>query len=844
MIFSAFFPALFALYLHFGLLPAGLKQRAVEAIEDSCELRVSFDKLLVLPFSGINFYNLKVMDKAGRPIFSSKKMSADVRLVPFFKENKIVVRSVRLDSPRYDLSLTPRRVVPPPPPIKTKISGQIDVPVLPDNPPVKLSDSIEQGPDFFLPENVYLEQIEITDGTVVVRADAASEAIETIHSINVRMGFHRPPYLTFDGSLRLGENPYGHLSLRGTWDLQKANYEFYFQAQSWQIPAWLVAYQKKNFLILQEGGFKLNAHILSSTEERAVFHVLSELDQATLALGKTRYDGQMALDARGIFNFGTRRFAHYEGTLELANVQVTHLSKDIEHLDRVTGKIHFEPDRLVLDAVKGQYKDIPFTARGDIRSFKQPALDVEIESRADIQQLLALLPDKQKQFIKNFDIGGQCKAVTVIRGPLRKPEALEKTYKLLLEDGFLKARGNAFAMEGLSCEIQAGADGFKITGARFTWQKQAYAMNAFFPQEPGKPGSMELKSQLFELKADYLLKDNEAQVQSGTLSWEGLWAKFQGRVSDFSRPHLDLRGDLQIALGSMKKFLTERAPALKDLGLRGELAGSFTLNGFGDNPMGWDLKIDATANPLFIKEKLALKDFEIQVRMKDKILNIPYIHANPYGGTFGARVLLDLSQPGPLFDTRVSANNLDLGRMVRDLDLENKNIEGKAIFQTVLRGRADKPESFIGEGAISIAEGQLWETDLFKKMGELVFVKVEGLDRVVFHSLSGTFKVQDKKIWTKDLTLNSETVDLSLRGSIDFDQSLDFLMDIQYSRDVMRGALATGGLVPFVVQEAGSMISQYKVSGTLSKPKYDKAGLDATKILTSQISGIFQTLTR
>jgi hypothetical protein len=141
-----------------------------------------------------------------------------------------------------------------------------------------------------------------------------------------------------------------------------------------------------------------------------------------------------------------------------------------------------------------------------------------------------------------------------------------------------------------------------------------------------------------------------------------------------------------------------------------------------------------------------------------------------------------------------------------------------------LKGLFNEQESYAGQGAIDIREGRLWQTSLFKQMGDLVFVKVEGLDVVLFRSLSGTFVIDNKKLWTDDLSVFGDTVDLSLKGAIGFDQTLDLLMNIRFSADILRGAVDTGGLVPLVVQQASAFISQYRITGTFSKPSYEKIG--------------------
>ena len=78
-----------------------------------------------------------------------------------------------------------------------------------------------------------------------------------------------------------------------------------------------------------------------------------------------------------------------------------------------------------------------------------------------------------------------------------------------------------------------------------------------------------------------------------------------------------------------------------------------------------------------------------------------------------------------------------------------------------------------------------------------------------------------------------------------FDASLDLTMDIQYSDDVYRGADYTGGIVPMVVSQAGDLISQYRVSGTLREPKYEKMlASGPVKAIGKKIGGLMDTIVR
>jgi hypothetical protein len=140
-----------------------------------------------------------------------------------------------------------------------------------------------------------------------------------------------------------------------------------------------------------------------------------------------------------------------------------------------------------------------------------------------------------------------------------------------------------------------------------------------------------------------------------------------------------------------------------------------------------------------------------------------------------------------------------------------------------LEGILTDPGSWRGEGAVSITKGMLLQTaDEFREMGNLPLLKVEGLDLVTFEELAAKFQIRDRKIHTKDLTLLGDSVDLSLEGTIGLDGALDLLMDIQFSDEVMQGAMITGGFAPMVVRQADVAIPQHHVGGTLTEPKTEK----------------------
>lgn len=835
--------ALGALYLHLGLFPGELKARVIRELDASLKKKISFSKALYLPFRGLSFLDLKVAEADGRPLFVADRVTVNVRLIPFLKDNRIVIADLAIDRPVYDWNIAPKPKTPVEPPPMTRISGQIAVPVVSGEKKIAI-DAIGQGPDYFLPENVYLEQISISDGLIRVRTNELAPPVEEIRAVNIRMGFLKPPTLTFDGSFGLGSDEKCLVQLKGAWDLGKARYRFRFQTDASRVPDWLVEYQKDRFLVLKKGRSGFVCELQSFDERAALFHIKAKLKEARIDVSKGQYTGDMSLDTQGVFDLEARRFLRYTGELELERVNVFHLSKDIDELLGVSGRVHFEPDVLDIRNIHGRYKELIFDADGAIRSFKTLDLDGRVRVAMGIDKILDMIPDEQKKFIRDFEIRGDCEAVTAITGSLRKPAELKKDYNVVLTHGSIKNLKKKMDLSEVSATLGSRPNGFKVGEARFVSAKKPYLLNAFIPSKPGIPGRVELTGADFSLSADYRPDGDRVLIDGATFRAHGLTAEFAGQVAGLADPALDLNGQAELRLDELQRWLSQSAPEYKDLGLAGTVRGPFTLDGVWNKPLEWSASIDAKGDPVFVGKKCRLGALELQLRTRGGFVTVPYLHATPYGGTLTSEISFDLKTPGGPFVSKSVLSNTDLRSFAHDLELENKELTGTLNMDLSLEGKVKFPESYRGQGHAAVRGGKLWKTDQFKAMGHLPFVKVEGLDMVEFHDLTASFEVEDKRLWTEDLNLRSDTVDLLLKGSIGFDQQLDMVMDIRYSNDVIRGAYDTGGLVPFVVQQSEGMISQYTVSGTLKKPQYEKGGPPVGKMVGRTIGGIVKTLTR
>lgn len=805
-----------AAYLHFGFLPGGLRVRAIQKIEASIPYKIRFAKAVYVPFYGLCLTDFKLGSPEGRVIFTAKRAVLNMRVLPFFQSKKIIISNVHLEEPFYEADLSRRAKKTATEPPHTRMSGQVEIPVIPEEKKISVED-LNEGPNLFLPDNMYLEQVQIHNGTVLVRKNAGEEPVEKLTSVQLRMGFAFPPKLNFEGSFDLGEKVYSTLHLKGVWNLKTEDYVFDMHWQSKHVPGWLLAYEKNLFLQLKEGRFQLDAKLRSDEKDRTSFEAKASLGDGLITVKSANYRGRMDIEAAGQFNFATKRFENYQGKLLAREISIDNLSKNILRLDKIRGEVSFRPNLLSLANIEGIYKNLNFSAEGSIENFQELLLNLSVHSKSDLSKIMNVLPEKQRAAMQDFEVGGDCQALSRIEGSLRDPQAPTAEHFLILQNGSLKSHDGKLHLQNISAEIDSSPAGLKIKNAQFLLKDKKYDASVFLPKEAGASGDLNLKNEDFSLDAEYRWEGSQARVQKARFRNAYLSARFEGFVRNLKNPALDIQGDLSVSLEKASQTTDPKFAFLKGLGLRGTLDGKFSLAGPWNNFTYWNLSVDGHADPLWVHQSVRLDNFEIQIRLSDGILKIPYSHAQLNGGNTGSSWAFDLREERTPFTGKFYASGVNVAEFARS-SLIQREISGTGALQFTLLGYLKNPESIQGNGSLDIQKGFLFKTDRFKAMGQLPLVKVEGLTEVTFTDAGANFTVSNKRILTENLTLRSETVNLSLTGSVGFDQTLDMLMQIQFSPQIIEGALDTGGIVPFVVGQASRLIPQYKISGTLSKP--------------------------
>lgn len=152
-----------------------------------------------------------------------------------------------------------------------------------------------------------------------------------------------------------------------------------------------------------------------------------------------------------------------------------------------------------------------------------------------------------------------------------------------------------------------------------------------------------------------------------------------------------------------------------------------------------------------------------------------------------------------------------------DAPAKAKDISGTLQAEVKVNGFGADQAKASGAGKILIVDGKLWQLDLFKGMGSLIFVK--DFANIVFSEASCTFLIQDKYVVSDNLKLKSSFVNLDGAAKIGFDGSIDSSVDIQVLDELAPISGTLKDLATVVIGSAGKL-GVIKISGTLKEPKY------------------------
>lgn len=293
---------------------------------------------------------------------------------------------------------------------------------------------------------------------------------------------------------------------------------------------------------------------------------------------------------------------------------------------------------------------------------------------------------------------------------------------------------------------------------------------------------------------------------------------FSGGIdaTDFSGIKADINARLNIDLNDIKEPLKKFKDKIERIKPGGRLQVDVNLKGNINDIKSCAVEAKLSSSSLSVYG-LKSQDFLLAYSQQNGIGNIPLMHLSLYNGSIDAIGEINLASQDLPYSLSADIKGIKLEKLKLDTPARDKDISGILQAQAKINGFFGDLYRLSGAGTIIINDGRLWQLNLFKGIGTMLFSS--DFTDVVFSEASCGFVVQDKYILTDNLKLKSNLCDISGTAKIGFDSSIDAALNVEVSDE----APLTGTIrdITTAILGAAKRFAVIRITGTLGEPEYE-----------------------
>ncbi|MFH0791052.1 MAG: hypothetical protein V2A64_05410 [Candidatus Omnitrophota bacterium] len=503
------------------------------------------------------------------------------------------------------------------------------------------------------------------------------------------------------------------------------------------------------------------------------------------------------------------------------------MSKKIQHIQ---GEVKFDNSGLSADKLNADIFGLPLQAKLRLTDFTQPLLDINLTAKPSLQVIVRLLKDKFKVVLP-VDIEGQSYLSVDLQSQLvsTQPPAI---------NGYLDVLGAAVKIKNLDTPIESVNGRLGFSQSQISWQELNFKYSGIDYKTKGVLADfnapcveLELSSKDVSLRSKFSVNDkviNFSEINGKYLNSDFL---FSGSIDAANPPQVktNIAGQLNIDLGSLKDYLKKFKNQLDIIKPLGRVQVKFNLDGNVQDIKSCVLTAKINSKDLSLYG-LKSEEFYMEYNQADNLIDIPLVRLSLYDGIVNLSAKMNLAANDPPFWINADIKDVKLEKLKLDTPAKKEDISGIIQAQIKLNGYLSGVSKLNGAGEILISEGKLWQLNLFKGLGHLLFT--QDFTNIVFSQGYCGFSVSDRLISSDNLKLKSNLANISGSLKIGFDSSIEAMLNVE----VLDEAPLTGtfkDVTTAILGQAGKF-GVIKISGTLHEPKYrfKPAVVDIIKGLT------------
>lgn len=508
-------------------------------------------------------------------------------------------------------------------------------------------------------------------------------------------------------------------------------------------------------------------------------------------------------------------------------------------LININGTLEFNLDSLKWSDVAFDYLNSPYKTSGMLTDFKSPAINLELWSpELKFEPLQQMLREQFKLDLPAKASGtGKLSLGIKTKLPVQEPKDIQLKGSIDLTSAAIKIDKIDSPAKDITGRLEFTLDTLSWTGISFNYLDAAYSSN-------GNISNFRSPAIDFNLSSDELQLKSRLNLLGKQIKISGLEAKFldsrawlQGNIdiSNAKAIGADISADLNIDLEDIKKPLNKFKDTLEQLKPGGLVKAKVSLNGTLNDFKNCAVEAKLSAS-LLSAYGLKAEEFLLDYRQSGGLADIPLMRLSMYEGTIDANAKINLDSENIPFWINTTVQGVKIERLKQDTPIKDQDISGTIEAITKVNGFINDFGKMSGSGKILIRDGRLWQLNLFKGLGELLFT--EDFANIVFSEGYCEFFIKDKFVFTDNLQLKSNLVNLEGKGKVGFDNSLEATINAQMGESAPAGGGGIKDITTAIIGQAGKF-GVIKLSGTLQNPKFkfQPAVADVIKGLKDTILG-------
>ncbi|MFA5146865.1 MAG: AsmA family protein [Candidatus Omnitrophota bacterium] len=769
-------------YLNEIFIPANLKRTVTEGIETATGKKVLLESLKFSVLKGMVLKGFVLYDDKD-VILKAKEISCTFFIIPFLKK-EIIIPVIKIRSP---VILLERR---------------------PDN-SINLSDLFDRKDVPKYDYNVMVRSIRMTGGKVIFIDDTlAPPYAKDIDKVNVRIYLSPPSKALFDLDFEIPSETAVKVDSTGEYDISSGKGSAKIAVTDLSLKEFAGYYESTGMAF--PGG--TSDAIIDLDMDRDIISAGMNVQTKDLAIfgggASARLSSYIKADLR--YSLNDRRLG-YAGTMKIDKLAVSGVEY-FQDADEIEGDLSFSDSGFSSNNISAKIFGIPVGAKVNLAKLEAALLDIDIIADVKLDLLEAILKERFEMNIParlegdgRLYITMQYKIPVVappeVRGSLETSDA-----SIIIEEG--KPR-----IEKVRGILQFGANQFTWSGIDLMYLGTPYRTSGTLTN-PDAPG-VQLKLSSKDLSLESVFSVNGRQMTFGKFEGSYLNSNFslKGKavLASPSAINADIKGALDVRIGDMKTALKDLRDKLERMRAAGSFHADLNLKGNMKDIRSCAIEAKVMSSSVSLYG-LKPASIVIDYYQKDGVVDMPRIHSFLYGGTLDADARIDLVSRGNPYSVNVEIKNVKLEKLKEDIGMRDKDISGSVWFRAKLNGLSDDPATLNGAGNISVDDGKLWQLNLFRGLGVLIFTS--DFSEVIFKKASASLVFRDKAVSTDGMWLTSDLINMYGSARIGFDNSIKASLKAEIAQDALESGARKN------ITTAMGRYTMIDVVGTLKEPKY------------------------